>query len=176
MIRLSPFKRLPRDEAGTSGIEFALTAPFVILLFLGGVTLYDLMRSYNKIVESNGIVADIVARQMTMDDAIFTKTYGAFANLQADKTMPNALRVTSVVWKDGKYTVDWTRKAGTTALLPEQKLDSTTLPAIPAGDSVIFVEGITQYTAIASIFGLGTVTYSETAFTRPRFTSSVKGL
>lgn len=175
MTRQSFTKRLLANEAGTSGIEFALTLPIIILLFLGGTTLYDLLRSYNRIVEANGIVADVVARQMTMEDAFFSKTYGTFAALQADKTMPNALRVTSVIWKDGKYTVDWTKKAGTTALLPEQKLDTTTLPTIPSGDSLIFVEGVTQYTALATLFGFGTVTYSENAFTRPRFTASVKG-
>lgn len=168
-------KRLLSNEAGTSGIEFALTAPIIILLFLGGTTLYDLLRSYNRIVEANGIVADVVARQMTMDDAFFGKTYSAFVNLQADKSMPNALRVTSVIWKDGKYTADWTKNAGTAALLPEQKLDATTLPTIPSGDSIILVEGVTQYTALTALFGFGTVTYSENAFTRPRFTASVKG-
>jgi Flp pilus assembly protein TadG len=175
MTRQSYAKRLLSNEAGTSGIEFALTAPVIILLFLGATTLYDLLRSYNRIVEANGIVADIVARQMTMDDAFFTKTYGAFAALQADKSMPNALRITSVIWKDGKYTADWTKKAGTTALLPTQTLDTTTLPTIPSGDSVILVEGVTQYTALSALFGFGTVTYSENAFTRPRFTAVVKG-
>ncbi len=175
MTRQSPARRLLTNDAGTSGIEFALTAPIIILLFLGAATLYDLLRSYNRIIEANGIVADVVARQMTMDDAFFSKTYGAFVNLQADKSMPNALRITSVVWKDGKYAADWTKKAGTTALLPEQKLDAATLPTIPAGDSIILVEGVTQYTALAALFGFGTVTYSENAFTRPRFTASVKG-
>jgi Flp pilus assembly protein TadG len=175
MTRQSYAKRLLSNEAGTSGIEFALTAPVIILLFLGATTLYDLLRSYNRIVEANGIVADIVARQMTMDDAFFTKTYGAFAALQADKSMPNALRITSVMWKDVKYTADWTKKAGTTALLPTQTLDTTTLPTIPSGDSVILVEGVTQYTALSALFGFGTVTYSENAFTRPRFTAVVKG-
>ncbi len=175
MTRPSFAKRLLSNEAGTSGIEFALTVPVIILLFIGGATLYDLLRAYNRIVEANGIVADVVARQMTMDDAFFTKTYGAFAALQADKSMPNALRITSVIWKDGKYTADWTKKAGTTALLPEQKLDATTLPTIPSGDSLIFVEGVTQYTALAALFGFGTVTYSENAFTRPRFAATVKG-
>lgn len=175
MTRQFPARRLVSNEAGTSGIEFALTVPIIILLFLGGTTFYDLLRSYNRIVEANGIVADVVARQMTMDDDFFAKTYGAFVNLQADKSMPNALRVTSVIWKDGKYTADWTKKAGTASLLPEQKLDATTLPTIPSGDSIILVEGVTQYTAIAALFGLGTVTYSENAFTRPRFTATVKG-
>lgn len=175
MTRQFYAKRLLSNEAGTSGIEFALTVPIIILLFLGATTLYDLLRSYNRIVEANGIVADIVARQMTMDDTFFTKTYGTFAALQADKSMPNALRITSVIWKNGKYTADWTKKAGTTALLPTQKLDTTTLPTIPSGDSIIFVEGITQYTALSALFGFGTITYSENAFTRPRFTAVVKG-
>jgi Flp pilus assembly protein TadG len=175
MTGFSLAKRLLADRAGTSGIEFALSVPIIILLFLGGTTLYDLQRANNRIVEANGIVADIIARQMSVDDAFFTKTYGAFTNLQADKAMPHALRVTSVVWKNGKYTADWTKQAGTTTLLPEQKLDTTTLPTIPSGDSIILVEGVTQYTAIAELFGFGTVTYSENAFTRPRFTASVKG-
>jgi Flp pilus assembly protein TadG len=170
----SILKRLIASRAGTSGIEFALTFPVIILLFLGSVTLYDVLRAYSKIVEANGIVADIVARQMTVDSAFFTKTYGAFTNLQADGSMPNALRITSVVWKDGKYAATWTYQGGTTKLLPAQVLDATKLPSVPSGDSVILVEGATQYTAIADLFGFGTITYLENAFTRPRFTAQIK--
>jgi Flp pilus assembly protein TadG len=168
-------RRFLDSRAGTSGIEFALTVPIIILLFLGGATLYDMLRAYNKIVESNGIVADIVARQMSMDDAFFSKTYGAFTNLQADRSMPNALRVTSVIWKDGKYAADWTRQGGTASLLPAQVLNSTRLPSVQSGDSVILVEGVTQYTALSKLFGFGMITYSQNAFTRPRFIAQIKG-
>ncbi len=171
---LSP-KRFLADASGTSGIEFALTFPVIVLLFIGGVTLFDIFRSYGKVVEANGIVADIIARQMTVDDPFFTKTYGAFTNLQANRSMPNALRVTSIIWKDGKYKADWTRQAGDTKLLQQQVLDAASLPTIPAGDSIIFVESVTSYTAISSMLGFGAITYSEHAFTRPRFTAIIKG-
>lgn len=174
-MRIALFKNILADRRGTSGIEFALTAPVIILLFVGGVTLFDIFRSYNRIIEANGIVADIVARQMSVDDAFFSKTYGVFANLQADRSMPNALRVTSVIWKDGKYKAEWTRQGGTTTLLPGQTLDATTLPTIPSGDSIIFVESVVRYDTISSMLGFGTITYSENAFTRPRFTAAIKG-
>lgn len=174
-MKNAPLARLFADRKGTSGIEFALTAPVIICLFLGSVTLFDIFRTYSKIIEANGIVADIVARQMSVDDAFFTKTYGVFTNLQADHSMPNALRVTSVVWKDGKYKAEWTRQGGTVNLLPRQILDATTLPEIPSGDSIILVESVTRYTTISSLLGFGAFNYVENAFTRPRFIAVVKG-
>jgi Flp pilus assembly protein TadG len=165
--------RMVADRNGTSGIEFALTFPVILLLFIGGVTLYDALRSYNKIVEANGIVADLLSRQTSIDDSFFVKLYGIFSHLQADYEARRALRVTSVTFQGGAYKVAWTKSSGTTTLLPQQVLDGTTMPAIPSGDSVIYVEGVAEYRTISHILGFGTITYSDQAFSRPRFISAV---
>jgi Flp pilus assembly protein TadG len=165
--------RMLTDRRGTSGIEFALTFPVIVLLFLGGVTLYDNLRSYYRIIEANGIVADLISRQTSIDDSFYTRLYGIFSHLQADHEARHAMRVTSVTFQGGIYKVAWTKASGTTTLLPQQVLDATTMPAIPAGDSVIYVEGVAEYRTISDILSVGTITYSDQAFSRPRFISAV---
>ena len=113
-------KSILRDRAGTAGIEFAITAPVIILLFLGGVTLFDIFRSYQKIIEANSVVADLISRQTSIDKAYFDTMYGVFTNLQADPTATRALRVSSVTRSGSNYVVAWSKVAGSEALLPTQ--------------------------------------------------------
>ena len=166
-------KSILRDRAGTAGIEFAITAPVIILLFLGGVTLFDIFRSYQKIIEANSVVADLISRQTSIDKAYFDTMYGVFANLQADPTATRALRVSSVTRSGSNYVVAWSKVAGSEALLPTQKLDTQTLPNITSGDSIIYVEGSAEFPVMLSILGFGKIVYHQTAFTRPRFIGAV---
>jgi Flp pilus assembly protein TadG len=161
------------NRDGTAGIEFAIIAPVVVFLFLGGVTLFDIFRSYQKIIEANSVVADLVSRQTSIDKTYFETMYGVFTNLQADPTATRALRVSSVVRNGNDYTLAWSKVAGNETLLPTQKLDMETLPNIASGDSLIYVEGSTEFPVMFSILGFGNIVYHQTAFTRPRFIGAV---
>lgn len=173
MTMIRKLKALLFDRAATAGIEFALTAPVIILLFVGGVTVFDIVRSYQKVVEANSVIADLVARQTSIDKAYFDNLYGVFTNLQASATAPKAMRISSIVRTANAYTLAWSKSAGTTTLLPTQKLDSTTLPNIAVGDSIIYIEGTAEMGLLSTIIGFGKITFHETAFTRPRFIAAV---
>jgi Flp pilus assembly protein TadG len=169
----SLIKRLCFDRSGVAALEFAFVAPVVILLFVGSITLFDMYRAYQNIVEANGIVADVVSRQTTVNDAFIANLYGVFTNLQTDKTAPNALRVSSITKTGGVYKLAWKKESGKTTLLKPQVLDTTKLPDISDGDSIIYVEGTTDYSVATPLLGFGTINYAESAFTRPRFIGAV---
>lgn len=164
---------LTKDRSGASAIEFAFVAPAMIFFFVASIALFDAFRTYQNIVEANGIVADVISRQTSVDAAFVSNIYGVFKNLQQDSTAPSALRISSIKKTAGAYKLDWAKTSGTSGMLKAQVLDATTLPNISDGDSVIYVEGATTYTLVSNIFGFGEMEFAERAFTRPRFIGSV---
>ncbi|QRM42960.1 hypothetical protein [Rhizobium sp. BG4] len=171
MIRI--LKEFLKSRSGASAIEFSFVAPVMIFFFIASVAVFDMFRTYQNIVEANGVVADVISRQTSIDATFVSNIYGVFTNLQQNSTAPSALRISSIKKTGGIYKLDWKKESGTVSLLKAQVLDSSTLPQITDGDSVIYVEGATTYTMLSSILGFGQMTFAERAFTRPRFISAV---
>jgi Flp pilus assembly protein TadG len=166
-------KDLLKNRSGASAIEFSFVAPVMIFFFIGSVAVFDMFRTYQNIVEANGVVADVISRQTSIDATFVSNIYGVFTNLQQNSTAPSALRISSIKKTAGVYKLDWKKESGTISLLKAQVLDSSTLPQITDGDSIIYVEGATTYTMLSNILGFGQMTFAERAFTRPRFISAV---
>ncbi len=166
-------KDLLKNRSGASAIEFSFVAPVMIFFFIGSVAVFDMFRTYQNIVEANGVVADVISRQTSIDATFVSNIYGVFTNLQQNSTAPSALRISSIKKTAGVYKLDWKKESGTISLLKAQVLDSSTLPQITDGDSIIYVEGATTYTMLSNILGFGKMTFAERAFTRPRFISAV---
>ncbi|MBB3966380.1 TadE/TadG family type IV pilus assembly protein [Rhizobium metallidurans] len=167
------FSRLIRERTGASAIEFALLAPILLFFFLASITVFDLYRTYQNIVQANGIVADVISRQTSIDNAFVSNLYSVFTHLQQNSTAPIALRISSIKKTAGAYKLDWTKESGTAGLLKAQVLNASSLPELTDGDSVIYVEGAASYTAMTNILGFGTMTFAETAFSRPRFIGAI---
>ncbi|MBO9122842.1 MULTISPECIES: TadE/TadG family type IV pilus assembly protein [unclassified Rhizobium] len=167
------FSRLIRERSGASAIEFALLAPILLFFFLASITVFDMYRTYQNIVQANGIVADVISRQTSIDNTFVSNLYSVFTHLQQNSTAPIALRISSIKKTAGVYKLDWTKESGTAGLLKAQVLSSSTLPQLTDGDSVIYVEGAARYTAMTSIMGFGSMTFAETAFSRPRFIGAI---
>ncbi|MDM9647538.1 TadE/TadG family type IV pilus assembly protein [Rhizobium sp. S163] len=167
------FSRLIRERSGASAIEFALLAPILLFFFLASITVFDMYRTYQNIVQANGIVADVISRQTSIDNTFVSNLYSVFTHLQQNSTAPIALRISSIKKTAGVYKLDWTKESGTAGLLKAQVLSTSTLPQLTDGDSVIYVEGAASYTAMTSIMGFGSMTFAETAFSRPRFIGAI---
>jgi Flp pilus assembly protein TadG len=167
------FSRLIRERSGASAIEFAILAPILLFFFLASITVFDMYRTYQNIVQANGIVADVISRQTSIDNTFVSNLYSVFTHLQQNSTAPIALRISSIRKTAGIYKLDWTKESGTAGLLKAQVLSTSTLPQLTDGDSVIYVEGAASYTAMTSILGFGSMTFAETAFSRPRFIGAI---
>ncbi|WP_083199252.1 TadE/TadG family type IV pilus assembly protein [Rhizobium sp. AC44/96] len=172
-MRKPSLSRMLHERSGASAVEFALIAPVMIFFFLASITTFDIYRTYQGIVQANGIVADVISRQTSINSTFISNIYGVFTHLQQSSTAPNALRISSIKKTGGAYKLDWKNESGTVALLKPQVLDTNTLPQLTDGDSVIYIEGVASYTTMSSILGFGSMTFAETAFARPRFIGAV---
>lgn len=78
---------------------------------------FDLYRTCQNIVQANGIVADVISRQTSIDNAFVSNLYSVFTHLQQNSTAPIALRISSIKKTMGAYRLDWTKESGTAGLL-----------------------------------------------------------
>lgn len=164
---------LYKDEDGASAIEFALLAPVFIFFFLAAVTFFDVYRTYQNIVQANGIVADVVSRQTSMNATSLDTMYGVFSNIQATRQSGNALRISLLKRKGSSFTVTWTKTRGDDDLFNDLETDASGLPDVADGDSIVLVEGAANYLGLTSLFGMGEIPLSGIAYSRPRFASTV---
>lgn len=167
------FTRFRADRAGTSGIEFAIIAPVMLLLFIGGITLFDIIRSYQRMIGANSVVADILSRQTSVNSAFIDKMEVFFVNLQMNKAADKALRVSSLTRSKGKFVVAWTQARGNAKLLPQEILDTSKLPDVEDGDSLLYIESAISYEPMHGILGFSGVEYFEGSAIRPRFIAAV---
>lgn len=167
-----------RNRSGTAGIEFALVFPVFIFLFIGGITVFDLFRGHQQMIEANSVVSDIISRQTSVDKADLENLYSVFTNLQDASGAKRSLRISSIVRDDeDEYSFAWFEEAGEVSLLPPRQLDpkvlAASLPDIAAGDSLIVVEGARIFPVTFNVLDFGSITFQEQAFARPRFIGAV---
>jgi len=177
LATLRPFVRLRRDGRGVAAVEFALIAPVMVLLYLGGTELTRVLSVDRKVSLAARVASDLVARQtnsvMTAAE-LTTALDGASAMLAPYSTTPLSLVVSSVVIDaSGKATVSWSATRGGTA---RSKGSAVTLPAGIAVNSSSLIWAEASY-AYPSLFDLviksDTMTLSEGSYMRPRNLSKV---
>ena len=178
---MSLFRRFRRDERGVSAIEFALIAPFMILLYFGLVELCQALIAERKASHVASAVGDLVAQSESVTMAAggsgptsLVDIYSIGASIMAPfATTDLKIGVTSVTADaNGKPIVDWSnayngypvQKAGTTATLPM---------TLSAGDSIVMAQASYAYKS-----GIGYVlpqaqTFTESFYLRPRRSDKV---
>ncbi|MFK8253459.1 TadE/TadG family type IV pilus assembly protein [Ancylobacter terrae] len=172
-----PFLRLGRDRRGVAAVEFALIAPVMVLLYLGGTELTRVLSVDRKVSMAARVASDLVARQTNsvMSAAELTTALdGASAMLAPFGTGPLGLVVSSIVIDDkGKATVSWSVSRNGKA---RTKGTAVTLPAGIAvnSSSLIWAEASYAYPALFDlVIKSGTLDLSESSYMRPRNLSRV---
>ena len=159
-------RSLRSDERGVAGIEFALIAPLLLGLLLGGVTLFDIYRYAERTEATTYTVADLISRSRVLeknDMADLHATHVALLGTPADKTRT---RVSSVFKKEIKakgkgkgkskgkgkgkgkkdpvefeYVVRWTYDSDRPdSCKPAKNVPLDIIPDIAINDSVLIVE------------------------------------
>lgn len=169
---MSPLlKRFARCRAGIAATEFVLLAPVLIMLMLGGLTVFQYIDGSYRSEQSTAIVGDLVSRQVQVDDALLDQMTLTFARLFPNHAGRPQVRITSLFRSDGKYETRWSYNSAAGSL-SKTALPIGDLPDIAEGDSVILTETAVTLRYPFDVSGIsrsGLATFMNAAVTRPRF-------
>lgn len=166
--RFSP-ARMMRDCAGLAAVEFALIVPLMLFFYLGSVEATNMLTANRRVTATAYTAADLAAQAASLNDADMADIFAASsAILSPFPIAPLSVRITSVVanasnsprvaWSDGFQTAP--RTVGSVVELPPG--------LVTPGSSVIMAEVVYGYGSPVSSVVKDTVTFSETAYLKPR--------
>lgn len=94
---LAFLRRFGRDRSGVGAVEFAIIAPVLLVLYIGGVDVTRAIIFSHKMQNATVAVNDLVSQAEELSKADVVKTFGAAdAMLASFRVGQLALRVTSV--------------------------------------------------------------------------------
>ncbi|MEO0983084.1 MAG: TadE/TadG family type IV pilus assembly protein [Pseudomonadota bacterium] len=174
LIARARLRRLRKDEAGVSAVEFAIIAPFMALLFFGCIELSMLMQAERKVTSTASTLGDLVARSIVVDsddlDDIFAAS--AFVVQPLDSSQAR-LRVTSVIDNEGVAEVDWSEASTNWSARSEGSAVSLPAGVLAEDTSVIYAEVEYDYTSPLGFFLKGEQGLTEEFYVRPRRVNAV---
>lgn len=170
-------RQLRRDHQAVGAIEFAMTAPFLILLYLGGYQLMDAISAYRKVSMTVRTMADVTTQFTSIPAADVDNVMAAATEVMTPYSASNAVTRISEIWINpgGQPKVKWSRATSGKRLKNGDLNDLILFPngAVPAALRVpntylIFSEITYAYTPIAGSQLLGPITFKDQLFMNPR--------
>lgn len=171
----SCLSKLARDHRGVALVEFALTAPFLILLFLGVYQVSDAVACNRKVTITARAVADLTSQYTSVTTASEAAILGVATQIMAPFDPSRATIIVSELYTDnhGVTKIVWSQASG--AVMPHA-VNATITPnpqLVTNGTYLILAEVTYAYVPAASFGVVGPLSLSETIYMRPRLSSSV---
>jgi len=169
-MRLNPFRPLVGDRRGGAGVEFALIAPIMVLLYCGLAEVTLAMMAERRAAHAVSVVADLVAQSTSMNPTQMTDIFTvADAILKPFPAAPMKIRVTSVkADNQGTPRVIWSKGHSYGA-----RSDGAAVSEVPAGllavnESVVMAEVTYQYDSPLKYALPDALSFSQTFYLKPR--------
>jgi Flp pilus assembly protein TadG len=176
---------LAGDQSGTAALEFALTVPIMLILFMGSFETTNIVLAYMKLEASAETAADLVAQtrvNTVLQGTDFTNvTNAAKQVLTPLPTSGSQLKVAyaSITYSTGSPVINWhTEVNGATAITVANVSNIENLANLGnetsgSTDSLIIVQLTYAYSSPTSYVLNSSYTLSEWAFNRPRYMNCV---
>jgi Flp pilus assembly protein TadG len=162
-------RRFLKDRRGVAASEFAMSLPFLVLLYIGGYQLSDAISAYRKVATATRTVADLTSQFTSVSyDDLDTILNASAQVLNPYKISAAKLTVSQIhIDGSGNATVDWSRGKNITRLTPGTAF---TLPAsIRTPNSYVIVASINYtYTPVAASGMIGTIPFQDQIIMGPR--------
>jgi len=174
---LRSIKKFLRLQEGVAFVEFAITLPFLLALFMGAVEVTRYILIAQKVEKATVTISDVVAQEKTIGTTAMNQLITAVSQVMQPYTFStNGYVIVSSVTPNagGTPTIQWQYKGGGT-WAQSSKIGSSggtaTLPTgftLSAGENVIIAEVYYNYTTLMvnSVIPGGTI--YKTAFFKPR--------
>jgi Flp pilus assembly protein TadG len=166
-LRTRSFKR---DERAVSAVEFALLAPLMIGLYLGGVEVSEGISVDRKVTLAAGAVANLAAQSATLSTADMTNVLDATTTIMAPYSAAPLKITVSCISIDANRvaTVKWSVTRNGTI-----KSGSVTLPSAlqVANTQLLFGEVSYSYTPTVGHVIKSAINLSDTMYMAPRISA-----
>lgn len=167
-------RRLTSDQRGVSLVEFAISVPLLLLLFIGGYQLTDAISAYRKVTTTTRAVADLTSQYSSLKASDVDAILAASQQIMVPYNYANAKLVIVQVKIDGSgvSTVDWSRGLNVT---PPAVGSAFTIPSGMKVNNTYLLVAQTDYTysPIAASSVIGTIPLRDQIILSPRLSPSV---
>jgi Flp pilus assembly protein TadG len=171
---LSKLRKFTADRRGVSAIEFAMIAPLMITIYIGGVEVTQAVSVSRKTTLVAHTVADLVAQDTTVTNSEISDILAASATVATPYSTNNLKVTVSSITIDasGNAKVAWSDTLNGTA---RTKGSSFTLPSALAVPNTTLIYGVVTYNYKPQ-FGwvlTGTFNLGDSIYMRPRLANCV---
>lgn len=162
------------DGRAVSSIEFAILAPLMITIYLGGVEITQAVTADRKTTLVARTIADLVSQSTCVSNADMTNILNASAAVASPFPTSNLRVVVSNVAIDnaGKATIAWSDTLNGTARAVGQVITLSSTLAIP-NTSLIWGETYYDYKPTVGYVVTGTLTMYDQIYMKPRQSATV---
>lgn len=167
---LAQIGALARDPRGVSAVEFALLAPLMISLYLGGSEISQAVSIDRKVSLTARAVADLTAQGTTISDTEMANILKAGAAVVAPYSASLLKVVISSVKIDANSIAKIAWSDATTNAVARSKNQTVTLPTAltVANTSVIWAEVTYDFTPAIGYMITGKLPLTDQIYMRPR--------
>lgn len=177
---LSNLRILKDDRRGLGAIEFAMTAPFLILLYIGGYQLMDATAAYRKVGITARTVADVLSQFSSVTKADVQNANSAARQVLSPYSVANAstriseIYITAAMIPTVKWSVGSGKPAMTNADLIGVRPNVLVPTALRVPDTYLIYSEISyRYVPVAGSLMIGTMTFQDQLFINPRRSKDV---
>ncbi|WP_084587870.1 TadE/TadG family type IV pilus assembly protein [Devosia riboflavina] len=170
MMARRALRQFQRSERGATIIEFALLAPVLLLVLLGSVTAFDLLRNAQSVEKATFTIGDMLSRQTSVSASTLTGMLNLMLNV-VPSAHDGGLRISSIARDNGAFVLRWSHSVGSN--VPTTPIPTSILPEIANGDTVLVTESFVPHEAMFAGFGFSDITFTANAVHRPRFVTAI---
>jgi Flp pilus assembly protein TadG len=166
--------RLADDTRGLALVEFAITLPFLFMLFVGGFQLSDAVSAYRKVTTASRTIADLTSQYTSVMDSDLETILNASQQVMAPYPAANAKMTVSQIKIDnaGDAKVDWSLGKNMAKLAKGTPFN---IPVSIKQRNTSLIVAQIEYAYRPTFFWglLGTIPLTETIIMSPRATGSI---
>jgi Flp pilus assembly protein TadG len=170
----SRLRRFRRDREGVSAVEFALTLPLMLTLYLGGVEAGDGFAIQFKATLAARTVTDLASQYVSINNAAMSSILGAASTVVAPYPASSMAVTLSEITTDahGNGTVIWSDTLNGTARTPNTSFTLPTDLQLP-NITVLFGEVTYPYTPPLGYVMTGTINIYQSMYFYPRLSTTI---
>ncbi len=174
---MKPFKsrkRFAQDEEGSITIEFVIWVPILMLWLIGSLAFFDGYRERGRAAKASHVISDILSRQVEVSQDYVDELGELLDELLPGTPAGKWIRVTSITYSGGVYSVQWSSVTGDGAPMTNDDIPLDMMPTMAANDTVVVTETHVPFTPMLDWVGMDSNVWESFLPNRPRFVASVK--